>query len=150
MEYLKDLINLLKLVEQNLPEIMTKTAQVISNDAIALASSEIREQGFGEMYLNEYYKEYRQELGHQIAFVDLTLTGKMWQGVIPSDVIVEGTKYYCTLSHTNQEGADKFNWNYERYGDFVGKVLTGKNLEYLGDTAYEEITKRIDKIIGDE
>ena len=40
------------------------------------------------------------------------------------------------------------NWNYERYGDFIGKVLTGDNLDTLYNVAYDELVRLMDEKLG--
>ena len=81
------------------------------------------------------YSELRQAEGLQINFVDLTFSGEMWRNMFPREVIVEGNYYIAPLGCNTKDGQNKLNWNYERYGNFFAKVLTGDNLKLMYDGA---------------
>lgn len=91
--------------------------------------------------------EFRKAQGLQNSYVDLTYSGKMWSGMFPQDVQIEGYRYVAPLGNNNKEGQNKMNWNFERYGDFIGRTLTGDNLDLLYDTAYDELVRLIDQKI---
>ena len=40
------------------------------------------------------------------------------------------------------------NWNYDRFGDYIGKVLTGDNMDILFDVGYEELIRLMDEKLG--
>lgn len=85
--------------------------------------------------------EFRAAQGLQTNFVDLTYTGKMWAGMFPREAYQSGTQYLAPLAHNNKEGQNEMNWNRDRYGDFVGKVLTGTNRDAMAEVAIEEFIR---------
>ena len=85
METIYDLIRKIRDIENQLPEALSKASLSVATDGIALANMNIVEKGFGEIYQSEEYMDYRAELGHQTEFVDLSLSGRMWMGMIPSE-----------------------------------------------------------------
>lgn len=91
------------------------------------------------------WAQFRGSQGLQNGFVDLTYSGKMWSGMFPGEVEVEGFRYIAPLGHTNKEGQKTMNYNYERYGDFIGSTLTGDNLDALYQIAVDEIYRLIDE-----
>lgn len=91
------------------------------------------------------WEQFRGAQGLQTGFVDLSYSNKMWAGMFPGDVKVDGTRYIAPLGHNNREGQAKMNYNYERYGDFIGSTLTGENLDLLYTVASDEIYRLIDE-----
>lgn len=55
---------------------------------------------FGDRASFSSYKEYRQRLGRQVAYMDLTLTGDMWASWKP--VPISNTAYGVTFTTTEQ------------------------------------------------
>lgn len=145
MPEISELIAKLKRLETELPEALSRASLSVANDGISLAQNIIQDRGFGEIYQSEDYMDYRAEMGHQTEFVDLILSAKMWNGMQPSEVQVEGWKYFCTVSNNTTEGVNKMNWNYERYGDFIGKALEDE-VDTLREIAVETIFNYIDEI----
>ena len=86
MPEIKDLIQKLREFESQIPEMLSKASLSVASDGIAIAQQNIQEKGFGEIYQSEEYMDYRESLGHQTEFVDLTLSAKMWK------------KPFCTMS----------------------------------------------------
>ena len=168
MATLRDLINNLKDIEEALPEVLKKSATVMAHDAKGLAEGIIKDKGFGETYSTKeipsfrlYGKEikasgksyldsldgegtnwgeFRQAQGRQGNFVDLNYSTTMWKGMRPDEVQEENGQYFCVMGHNNNEGRNKMNWNFERYGDFLGKALEGQE-EILEDIAMENLLK---------
>ena len=87
------------------------------------------------------YSELRQAEGLQINFVDLTFSGEMWRNMFPREVIVEGNYYIAPLGCNTKDGQNKLNWNYERYGNFFAKILTGDNLKLMYEVANAELER---------
>lgn len=143
MADISEAIAKLREFEYYLPELLSKASLSVANDGIAIAQMNIQEKGFGEIYQSEEYMDYRAKMGHQTEFVDLTLSAKMWNGMQPSEVVVEGWKYYCTVSNNTQEGVTKMNANYERYGDYIGKALEDE-VDTLREVAVETIFEYIE------
>lgn len=174
MATLRDLINNLKEIEQALPEVLKQSATVMAHDAKALAERIIKDKGFGAVYsstevpsiwfyektLNASGKTYldnlddgatswgdfRQAQGLQNRFVDLSYTTRMWTGMRPDDVIEKDGIYICWMGHNDNEGRDKMNWNFERYGDFLGKALEGQE-DILSEVASENVYNLLEKYL---
>lgn len=91
----------------------------------------------GENFTN--WKEFREAQGLQTGHVDLTYSGKMWAGMFPQEAYQKGDMFIAPLGHNNREGQKEMNWNRERYGDFIGKALKGKNQDAMTDIAASEI-----------
>ena len=89
---------------------------------------------------------FRKAQGRQNAFVDLNYSTKMWGGMRPDKPQQVGSFFFCYLGHNNREGRDKMNWNFERYGDFIGKSLRGQE-DLLREVAQENIIRLIDEIL---
>lgn len=94
------------------------------------------------------WAEFRKAQGLQTGHVDLTYSGKMWAGMFPQDVVVEGFKYIAPLGNNTKEGQDKMNWNFEQYGDFIGATLTGDNLDLIYNVGIDELMRFIDDKLG--
>lgn len=94
------------------------------------------------------WAELRKAQGLQTGHVDLTYSGKMWAGMFPQEVIVEGYKYIAPLGATNKEAQDKMNWNFEQYGDFIGATLTSDNLDMIYNVGIDELMRFIDEKMG--
>lgn len=172
MKTLRDLINDLKDIEKALPEVLRQSATVMAHDAKALAERIIKDKGFGESYstkeipsfwlyektLNASGKsyldsldgegtnwgEFRKAQGLQSGHVDLAYTTRMWKGMRPDEVQEKDEKYFCIMGHNDNEGTKKMNYNFERYGDFLGKALEGQE-ELLEDVAVENILKLLEQ-----
>lgn len=69
------------------------------------------------------WSEFRQAQGLQNAHVDLSYTNKMFANMQVVKVDEEGTIARAWLGATNTEAQNKMNWNFERYGDFIGKAI---------------------------
>lgn len=174
MKTLKDLIEGLKNVEKELPKVLSESAEIMAHDGKALAEYKIKKEGFGAYYstktvpsfflydktLNNRGKSYldnldgeltnwsglREAQGLQTRFVDLSYSSKMWSGMRPDGVQEVNGVYYCVMGHNNNEGKNKMNWNFERYGDFIGKALEGEE-ETLKEVGVENLEKLLTKYI---
>lgn len=174
MASLRDLINNLKEIEQALPEVLKQSATVMAHDAKALAERIIKDKGFGAVYsttevpsiwfyektLNASGKTYldnvddgmtswgdfRQAQGLQNKFVDLSYTTRMWSGMRPDEVQEDGFRYFCLMGHNDNEGKKKMNWNFERYGDFLGLALKGQE-DILQEVASEHVYNLLEKYL---
>lgn len=87
------------------------------------------------------FKELRKAQGLPIDHVDLTYSGKMWAGMGPLPVEVNGYEYVAPLGGFNNEAQDKMNWNYQRYGDFMAEALTGDYLEKIYEIGISELMR---------
>lgn len=173
MAELSDLRAKLEQIRNELPETLKEVATSVSMAGKALAERTIKDRGFGEMYSNTKvpawfltgkelnaagsaftkrkikakektnWKEFREAQGLQTGHVDLTFSGKMWAGMFPGEVRESGGRVIAPLGHNNREGQDEMNWNRDRYGDFIGKVLTGENYERMAKIAVDETIRLI-------
>lgn len=178
-EDLNALLNKLKAFRDKLPEVLPQVATSVSMAGKALAERTIKDKGFGKAYSNVTYpahwlygkhlnaqglryieeqilderganwKGFRDAQGLQTQYVDLTYSGKMWNGMFPQDVQVNLFKYIAPLGNNTVEGQKKMNWNRERYGDFIGAVLQGENLESMKRVAYDELVRLMDRELGE-
>ena len=174
MPTLRDLINNLKAIEKELPEILRQSATVMAHDGKALAERIIIDKGFGESYstneipsywlygkeLNASGKtyldnlegegtnwgEFRKAQGRQNGHVDLNYSTRMWKGMRPDEVQQNGNIFICFMGHNDNEGRNKMNWNFDRYGDFIGKALIGQE-DVLFEIAEENIFKLLEKYL---
>lgn len=174
MATLRDLINNLKDIEEALPEVLKQSATVMAHDAKGKAERIIKDKGFGELYSTKeipsfrlYGKEieasgksyldsldgegtnwgeFRQAQGRQSQFVDLNYSTMMWKGMRPDEVQEENGRYFCVMGHNDNEGRKKMNWNFERYGDFIGKALKGQE-DVLEEVAIENILLLLNKYL---
>ena len=172
MASLRDLIENLKGIEEALPEVLKQSATVMAHDGKALAERIIKDKGFGEVYssndipsiwlydktLNASGKsyldnlddegtnwgEFRKAQGLQNKHVDLAYTTRMWKGMRPDEVVEKDGKFICWMGHNDNEGRNKMNWNFERYGDFIGKALVGQE-DVLEEVATENILLLLEK-----
>lgn len=95
------------------------------------------------------WAEFRDAQGLQTQYVDLTYSGQMWAGMFPQEVEVNLFHYTAPLGNNTVEGQNKMNWNHARYGDFIGAILTGDNLEALKRIGRDELTQIMDRELGD-
>lgn len=93
------------------------------------------------------WMQFRGAQGLQTAFVDLTYSGKMWAGMFPQAVKVDGTQYIAPLGNNTVEGQQKMNWNYERYNDFLGAALSGEGIDTVYDVGYAEFMRLLAPVI---
>lgn len=142
---IQDLIRNIEKFEGSLHEVLLKSATGMALNGKALAERIIKDKGIGEKY-SETYAELRESRGMQTGHVDLTFTTRMWEGMRPDDPINEGSKYFCYLGHNDQEGRNKMNWNFERYGDFIGRALEGQE-DVLIEVAIDEVGRLIEDVL---
>ena len=177
MAEIRQLIENLKKIQDNLQQTLLDSASIIAHDALGLAEQTILDKGFGEVYSNNYipsyflegkeinagglsylqkvaddpevganWKGFRKAQGLQTGFVDLSYSRTMWQGLRADEPQNEGSKYFCFIGHNNVEGQKKMNWNFARYGDFIGKGLKGQE-ELLQSVAEENIRQLLDELL---
>lgn len=89
------------------------------------------------------WAEFREAQGLQSGHVDLSYANEMWSGMFPQEAYQNGTLFIAPLGHNNRAGQNKMNWNRDRYGDFIGKVLKGSNFDQMGEIATEETLRLI-------
>lgn len=176
MPDLKELIENLKAIESELPEVLKRATEIMAHDGKALAERIIKDKGFGALYKDYdlpawYYEgkeinrrgwnyihqmydkdegfawqDLRQAQGLQINFVDLSYTARMWTGMRPEPVQEQDGKYFCFMGHNDNEGRKKMNWNFERYGDFIGIALQGQE-EILKEVAIDNVLQLLDRYL---
>ena len=110
--------------------------------------SNLKEKATDEEPAETNWGEFRAAQGLQTDHVDLSYTNKMWAGMFPQEVQVNLFEYVAPLGNNTTEGQNKMNWNYERFGDYIGKVLTGDNRDIMYDVAYDELVRLMDDKLG--
>lgn len=167
IEDLNERINRLKQsIYDALPDIATK----VTVSAKALAERNVRNDGFGADYSNNTipafflkgkaksnagekfiedaekadeeinWKELRMAEGLPVDKVNLSFTNKMWAGMGPQKPYWAAGLIYCPLGGNNQEVVNKMNWNRDRYGDWIGKVLQNKEIKVLQQIVVTDVT----------
>lgn len=175
---ISELIAILKQFRDELPQVLPAVATSVSMTGKALAERTIKDKGFGADYstktvpawffkgkelnakgrafiyeqsLDEIptnWKEIREVQGLQTKYVDLTYSGKMWAGMFPQEVEVNLFMYIAPLGNNTVEGQNKMNWNYARYGDYIGDVLKGDNFDLMQQVGYDEFIRIMDAKLG--
>lgn len=77
------------------------------------------------------WADLRKAEGLPTDHVDLSFTNKMYAGMGPQEPYFNGGIVVCPLGGNTVEVVNKLNWNRDRYGDFLGKMLTPKELDLL-------------------
>jgi len=156
-------------VRLKLPDV----AVLISLTAKAFSERTIKDKGFGEVYsqttvpawfmdgkeLNNAgsnfiakkkkageqtnWSEFRAAQGLQVGHVDLSYSNTMWASMQPEEPREEGGIIRAPLAGGNVESQNKMNWNYDRYGDFIGEALTPENFQVMMQMIYDEIIRVI-------
>ena len=85
------------------------------------------------------WKEFRAAQGLPVGFVDLAYSNKMYAGMGPLSVVISGTVYSAPLGATNQQALKEMNFNYIRYGDFIGKALQEDDFVKLREFSQTEL-----------
>lgn len=83
---------------------------------------------------------FREAQGLPADHVTLNYSNRMWGGIVIIRSEKTGQKFIAYLGHTNREGQDKMNWNYERYGNFIIESLTFKDKKFLTNLAGNKVT----------
>jgi len=104
-----------------------------------LWEDQVRNAG-GTKYLEDNssgtWGNFRKAQGLNSSFVDLTYSGRMFNGLRPIKKFATGTTFEVHMGGTDQEVDNKLMWNIERYGDFL--------------QPNQEEQKEIDEIVDDE
>lgn len=88
---------------------------------------------------NMTWADLRRAQGLPTDHVNLSYTNKMWAGMGPQTPVYKDGVIVSNLGGNTQEVVDKMNWNKARYGDFLGKVLTQKEVEILTQVLIDEL-----------
>lgn len=169
MANIEELRERIKTVRQQvfdkLPELAVQNTILAKN----LIERNIRDVGFGAEYSNEaipafFFKgkdlnnqgvkfiddkiaanenmtwaELRKAQGLPTDHVNLSYTNQMWAGMEPMPPVYKDGIIISNLGGNKPDVVDKMNWNKARYGDFLGKVLTQKEIEILTQVLIEEL-----------
>lgn len=161
-------------LRQSLYDRLPGIAVLMTTTAKALAERLVRDEGFKAVYSSETFPAYllkgkeksgaglkrieeaidneeemnwadlRRAEGLPTSHVNLSYTNKMWAGMSPREPYWSNNIIYAPLGGNNEEVIDKMNWNKARYGDFIGKVLSKRELDLLAEVVMDEIKKVID------
>lgn len=89
------------------------------------------------------YHEWRAANGLQVAFIDLTFTGRMFQNVQVLGTIRRGDNFITILGATDAENKKKLEWNRIRFGDFfILHEEDQKIIQQLGELRVNTIIKK--------
>lgn len=81
----------------------------------ALLARRVQNEGFGAQYVPGRYINLRAAKGYEIRFVNLTFTGKMFQGWRVPDAFIEEKTVIGTVAGADQAVRNKIKWNQSRY-----------------------------------
>lgn len=110
----------------------------------AFIDSKVKAEKKEDRYTN--WGELRQAQGLQVAHVDLGYSNKMWAGMTPLEVVRSGFIFRAPLGGNNTEVQNKMDWNRDRYGNFVERVLTPSDYELMQEYVTTEISEIIVEI----
>lgn len=91
------------------------------------------------------YKQFREIQGRQGARVDLSLTGKMWQGVTITQRIQKGLTFVTVIGGSNREAQSKLEWMTGKYGPFL--VLMPEEKGKLNELMNKRLQPIVDKFL---
>jgi hypothetical protein len=91
------------------------------------------------------WKEFRAAQGLQTGYVDLGYSNKMWAAMGPLSVVIDGDIYSAPLGASNTQAQKEMNYNYDRYGDFVGKGLDNDDFNVMGSFVSDELKSLLDQ-----
>lgn len=100
-----------------------------------------RKKGVEEEKVDRFgnWKQFREAQGLQAGFVDLSYSNKMWAGMGPLSLVVKGDVFIVPLGATNRQAAKEMDYNFDRFGDFVGKGLTTDNFTTLAVSVSDQL-----------
>ena len=90
------------------------------------------------------WEEFRQAQGLQGSFVDLSYSNKMWAAMGPLGVIINGNFYSAPLGAGNQQAQQEMNYNFARFGDFIGKGLQSEDFNILAVGVADDLKRVLD------
>lgn len=90
------------------------------------------------------YADFRKAQGLQTGHVDLHYTGLLFKGMTVIKQQTEGYKYLAVLGHNDASGAKKMDANFQRYGDFIAKVIDNQDIQDVSDYVNVEIQNIIE------
>lgn len=86
------------------------------------------------------WADLRRAEGLPTDHVDLSFTNKMWAGMGPQNPYYKGEgQIVCPLGGNSQEVINKMNWNRDRYGDYLGRMLGPDEIKILTQVVLDEI-----------
>lgn len=143
---------MLKNIAEGVPDIV----QTVGLDAIALIRNRIQEKGLNaqEQELAGYsaaYKKRKEDLGKDVGFTNLTLTGDMLRKLAITSAQQEGQKYVVLVGGKDKFSQDKIDGNSfgngkgggGNYGDIL--EVSDKEEEDLAEVMDDEIQKIINQ-----
>jgi hypothetical protein len=160
---LSDLRAKFRLLAKNLSTSLQDISRSAASDTKAILVHNVQQQGFGEMYSDDFVPSYfligkqlnakgkkyidkkkggknwkglREAQGLQTRFVDLTYSGFMFKelGVVKTELKGQYT-YYSYIGGLTKDAQQKLNWNYERYGNFAQKAIKKRDVSFIAKNA---------------
>lgn len=113
-QFNKNLDTALEETAQELEPVMEEAAL----NAKALLALRVQNKGFGRKYTSRAYVQLRKAKGYEIRFVNLTFSGRMFQGWRIPGRYREGLKVGGYVAGSDDETKNKLKWNKSRYPSF--------------------------------
>jgi hypothetical protein len=115
----EDLINNLDGAFEKVLEEMKPVMEEAALTGKALLAKQVQNKGFGSQYVPGRYIKLRASKGYEIRFVNVTFTGKMFQGWRIPNTLIEGKKVIGTVGGSDESVRNKIKWNHSRYPNFI-------------------------------
>lgn len=134
----------------DLPIVISDNIFILAQDAKALIQQRVQEKGLNALGgktpdYSPSYKKQREKKGRQVGFMDLTMTGDMWQSTGVTDRKQEGEKFTATLAGRDEFAQLKIDVNSKKHFEvlklstdeekvleqFFDEYFTNNILEYL-------------------
>lgn len=111
--------------QNNIDSAVDKTAeelkpvmQLAVKSLKAMIAMRVQNVGFGKQYRPGSYLKMRMKRGYEIRFVNLTFTGKMFQGLNVPSAERTGLVVRGFIGGSTQEVQNKLKWNKSRFPNF--------------------------------
>lgn len=119
--------NLEKAVERTIED-LRPTMEEAALTAKALIARRIQNSGFGQQYRSRGYKALRASKGYETRFINLTFSGRMFQGWSRASNYRRGFIVGGAVGATDVETRKKLIWNKARYPNFDKPIEEEKEL----------------------
>jgi len=104
----------------------------------------------GKAYIEENnmgtWGGFRKAQGLRNDRIDLTYTGRMFNGLVPIKRVNSGTRFTVVMGGSDKEVDDKLYFNTQRYGDFLQP--NAEEQKEIGEIVDDEFEKLINKHLG--
>lgn len=70
----------------------------------------------------------------------------MWAGMGPLSVVINNDIYTAALGATNAQSGKEMDYNFDRFGDFIGKGLLPEDLDILAVSVADDLKNLINEV----